>query len=537
MNELAQTPGGDGSAARAAELRVGLFGPFRITDAAGADRTPKGAKAKALVAMVLMAPDQCRSRPYLAQSLWSDRAQAQALASLRQAISEIRSALGPAADAFQADRKAVAFRPGAVETDIDAAQEKTAQGLPFLEDVQSTDGALSEWLAQMRGQFSVQERLARRLPVEIRSAGSADEMHHRLLTHGIANSIGDWCALRIAAIADDPDRLARNGPEDLAQYLLSTRVEASGERAAAHVALAEGEPYAPKWSMSAAITADPVALLDDSEMLRLVNRTVERTMLDLAPGHADAATNDYLAAGTLGAVRLIFRNRPGDLKLAKTQLARNFEVHRKGIYLAWLAYVTTLERAEKDFRDQRALQENADALCRKALELDPYGSMTLALVSYTSSFILGDRARGVELATQALEINRANPLAWLFRGAAYSLEGDGERGLRDSEYSQRIQGGGFYSYVVDTFSCAAATSAGMLDDAVRYAERASKKAPLYRAPLRYLTAIHAARGDMEELRLAIRRLRRLEPEFTIDSLRDKEYPVPGLRAIGLVKSV
>lgn len=42
---------------------------------------------------------------------------------------------------------------------------------------------------------------------------------------------------------------------------------------------------------------------------------------------------------------------------------------------------------------------------------------------------------------------------------------------------------------------------------------------------------------MEELRLAIRRLRRLEPEFTIDSLRDKEYPVPGLRAIGLVKSV
>ena len=389
----------------------------------------------------------------------------------------------------------------------------------------------------MRGQFSVQERLARRLPVEIRSAGSADEMHHRLLTHGIANSIGDWCALRIAAIADDPDRLARNGPEDLAQYLLSTRVEANGERAAAHVALAEGEPYAPKWSMSAAITADPVALLDDSEMLRLVNRTVERTMLDLAPGHADAATNDYLAAGTLGAVRLIFRNRPGDLKLAKTQLARNFEVHRKGIYLAWLAYVTTLERAEKDFRDQRALQENADALCRKALELDPYGSMTLALVSYTSSFILGDRARGVELATQALEINRANPLAWLFRGAAYSLEGDGERGLRDSEYSQRIQGGGFYSYVVDTFSCAAATSAGMLDDAVRYAERASKKAPLYRAPLRYLTAIHAARGDMEELRLAIRRLRRLEPEFTIDSLRDKEYPVPGLRAIGLVKSV
>ena len=48
MNELAQTPGGDGSAARAAELRVGLFGPFRITDAAGADRTPKGAKAKPL---------------------------------------------------------------------------------------------------------------------------------------------------------------------------------------------------------------------------------------------------------------------------------------------------------------------------------------------------------------------------------------------------------------------------------------------------------------------------------------------------------
>ncbi|MGY3439924.1 hypothetical protein [Marinovum sp. KMM 9879] len=517
-------------------ISVKLFGSFAITDAEGADRTPKGAKSKALVAMVLMAPDLTRSRAFLAQSLWSDRGQAQSLASLRQAISEIRTALGPCAAHFLTDRKVVAFDAGAVVSDFEEAREKTKQGLPFLEDVQSADPAFSEWLAQVREQFGLQEKLSARLPLEIRSTGTADVMHRRLLSHGIADSIGDWCALKIATISDDPDRFASNGPEELAKFLLTAQVDASGDAAAAHVSLADGQPYSPRWSLAANVCADPVAVMSDEKMLQLVNKTVERTLLDLAPSHEDANTNEYLSAGTLGAVRLIFRNKPGDLKLAKTQLAQNYEIHRKGVYLAWLAYITTLERAEKDYRDQRALQENADALCRKALELDPYGSMTLALCSYATSFILGDRGRGIELATLALESNRANPLAWLFRGAAYSLEGDGKAGLRDSEYSRRIQGGGFYSYVVDTFCCAAATSAGMLDEAVIYAERASQKAPLYKAPLRYLTAIHASRGDMDELRLSIRRLRKLEPEFTIDSLRDKEYPVPGLRAIGLIKS-
>lgn len=536
MTQLAETPTGEGPAEANIALRVTLFGPFRVTDAAGRDRTPKGSKAKALVAMVLMAPDQTRSRAYLAQQLWSDRAQAQALASLRQAISEIRARLGPASAVFLTDRRSVGFAAGTVETDFASARQKTADGLPFLEDVQSTDGAMNQWLEEVRAQFTVQLRLSRRLPIEIRCCGTADDMHRRVLSHGIAQSIADWCALQIATLADDPDRLARRGPEDLAQYLLSARIDAGAAGAAAHVALTEGRPQEPKWAMTAAVSGDPVDILADAGLLRLINRAVERTLLELAPGHADASTNDYLATGTLGAVRLIFRNRPGDLKLAKTQLARNYEVHRKGLYLAWLAYITTQERAEKDFRDTRALQENAEALCRKALELDPHGAMSLALVSYTTAYILGDRPRAIALATRAIEINPANPLAWLFRGAAHALAGDGARGLHDCEFCQRIQGDGFYSYVVDTFSCAAASSAGRFDDAVRYAERAAQKAPLYRAPLRYLTAIHAARGDMEALRMAIRRMRRLEPDFTIDSLSDSDNPLPGLQKIQLVKT-
>lgn len=271
MNELAQTSGDGGSGSARLALRVTLFGPFRITDVQGRDRTPKGAKAKALVAMVLLAPEQMRSRAYLAQNLWSDRAHAQALASLRQAISEIRNALGPAAEVFLTDRKSVAFRPGAVETDFDAAREKTAQGLPFLEDLQSPDGTLAHWLEETRAQFSAQERLARQLPVEIRCSGPGDDMFCRVLSHGIANAISDWCALRIATISDDSD-VEAGGVDLQADYLLSARVDSRDGRAAVHVALSEGQPYAPKWSMSASVSADPVEVLSDAEMLRLINR-------------------------------------------------------------------------------------------------------------------------------------------------------------------------------------------------------------------------------------------------------------------------
>jgi len=397
-----------------------------------------------------------------------------------------------------------------------------------------SDPAFKDWLATTRRQMGARSDLVTRPLVHIQTDGTADAMQKDLLSHGIANGIGDWCAMRVATVGHSPDSFLHTASESFSDYLLQARLNTVPNGVSAHVSLTQRDPALSRWTVSAQIqnmTRDP---LEDTALFQLINKVADRTIADLAPAHRDTETSRFLTAGTLGAVRSIFRNASGDLEIATRQLQTNFEMQREGIYLAWLAYVTTLEIAERNAQDLQSLSDRARACCAQALELDPYGSMTLALFSYVKSFVLKDMPAGYDLATRAIESNRANPLAWIFRGATHFFQGDGDRAMKDTRFGRRISGEGPYAYVIETFCCAAATCAGRYDEALALAERAAKMAPSYKAPLRYIVAINAARGDIEALRLAIRRLRVIEPDFTIDSLRERKYPVPGMRAAGLV---
>ncbi len=517
------------------QLQARLFGTFALTDQNGQNVAPASAKARAIVATVLSAPNATRARSYLADTLWSTRARAQALASLRQALTELRAALGDAADVLIIDRQTVSFRPGSVTSDLDQAEARIAQGHPFLEDINISDPAFTQWLANARSQFDMRARSQHRRPfLHVTSRGQASEIHHRALSSGVADSISDWCAMRIASTSVLPETTARQSDIELADYLLSAQLEQGEAGVAAHLSLGSGGAGDTMWSMTGVLPSDPARLIEEGQTYRLINQAADRTLLDLSSQHADTDIAQHLTTGALGAAWRIFRNDTGDLDAARTQLQRNFELHRQGVYLAWQAYIKTIELAETHGPDRDAMLDEAEALVAHALELEPYGSMTLALCSYVTSFVLNRRAEGFALATRAIESNRANPLAWIFRGASRFFEGDGTAASRDTEFARLISGNGPYRYVVETFCCAAATADGRLSDAIHHAESAARLAPRYRAPLRYLVAIHSAQGNIDELRLVLRRLRRLEPAFTIDSMRDKAYPVPGLRASGLI---
>src|SRR5881227_1168805 len=76
------------------ELRICVIGAFRVLALDGEDLTPRGRKARALLAMLGLTPAHRRSRPSLQDKLWSDRGPEQGAASLRQALTEIRRAFG-----------------------------------------------------------------------------------------------------------------------------------------------------------------------------------------------------------------------------------------------------------------------------------------------------------------------------------------------------------------------------------------------------------------------------------------------------------
>src|SRR3954447_12004927 len=102
------------------ELRVCVIGAFRVLTHDGQDLTPRGRKARALLAILALTPSRRRSRPALQDKLWSDRGPEQGAASLRQTLTEIRKALGERyRDCLVSDLHGIGLAEGRVAVDLD----------------------------------------------------------------------------------------------------------------------------------------------------------------------------------------------------------------------------------------------------------------------------------------------------------------------------------------------------------------------------------------------------------------------------------
>jgi hypothetical protein len=75
---------------------------------------------------------------------------------------------------------------------------------------------------------------------------------------------------------------------------------------------------------------------------------------------------------------------------------------------------------------------------------------------------------------------------------------------------------------------------GRFPEAVRAAEIAYAIAPTYRPPLRTLVPLYLRLGERDKARDAFERLRRIEPTFSLDAMRETSYPSAGIRESGLL---
>lgn len=158
-------------------IKISLFGSFHMEGPKGENLTPRGQKARALLALIALAKRGQRSRVWLCSKLWSDRATEQAYASLRQALTEIRKALGAySASVLLTDQFNVSIDLNQVS--IDAVDLRTAlverHGsqpiiMPeeeFLEGINVGDEEFEEWLTIERSRWAdVRDELESSHPV------------------------------------------------------------------------------------------------------------------------------------------------------------------------------------------------------------------------------------------------------------------------------------------------------------------------------------------------------------------------------------
>ncbi len=171
--------------------RLRLFGPCRLTRAGGNAVEIPSRRARAVLAYLALSPDHTATRERLCGLLWSDRGEAQARASLRQCMLELRGALaGAGLDLLTIGREWIALKTDALTTDlaeIEAALDGDAADLSdclerlsdnhLLEDVE-IGGVFDDW------------RRATSARLE-RSIANAVESHLRRL-----ESRSDWAHAR-----------------------------------------------------------------------------------------------------------------------------------------------------------------------------------------------------------------------------------------------------------------------------------------------------------------------------------------------------
>ncbi len=144
-------------------LSLDLLGGFRLRRGDDTIRLPTR-KAAILVAALAVARNRSLSREYLSDLLWQEAGPDQARASLRQALSRIRQALGVNRESLEADIDTVSLSAEGWDVDIDALEAASraagstgavsfAWAEEFLSGIQVREAGIDIWLETERQRY------------------------------------------------------------------------------------------------------------------------------------------------------------------------------------------------------------------------------------------------------------------------------------------------------------------------------------------------------------------------------------------------
>ncbi len=154
--------------------RASLFGEFRLADCNGTAIALSNRRARALLAMLCLEPDQPIAREQITRLLWSGRFEAQAKASLRQCLLELGKTLESLGQPMLiVTRERIALNGSTVQTDLaeleqalahgqyeDAVQSLGLIGTSLLLDDLNLGDAFTNWLGARRQHVALRLRAA-----------------------------------------------------------------------------------------------------------------------------------------------------------------------------------------------------------------------------------------------------------------------------------------------------------------------------------------------------------------------------------------
>lgn len=530
-------------------MYIRLVGVFEVRDDSGRDCTPRGAKARAILAMLCQTPDRRRARRWLEARLWSDRGAEQASGSLRQALMEIRKALGSESDRLETDRDTV--RLGGVTTDLEQDREAAIQALQsgreFLEGIDIIDQAFEDWLreerARVEGSLGIrrpdQARLpmaeTARLPFVIRLGG---------LPQGLGAFAGRALADAIARLLSEFAHIDVYGsggmaiPPDLPREGMALHVEGAEIQDRVHVlvslsSIASGQII---WNQRAAVPLAEADFIGAGDLPPLVFQAADAALSHF-PQLPECQSGPRRANALIARALTEMFSYDGDrLQAADRLLVEAGEIASSARIYAWRVLVRQIMFVERVDMDSKRLLAEIDEFSRKALELSKANPLVLSLVGLSRVIVDENPSAGSILARDALAMSPYNAHSHLAQAVALSRQGDNTGALEAARRGAEIAARTAHVHWWEAVSGLVALRCGNYPAAIAHYEAAHYRAPGFRAAMRHLLFLYLAVGEREKAARVHRALLRVEPDFSLDRIANHpDYPAVTLRRSGLIE--
>jgi len=489
------------------------------------------------------------ARRWLAARLWSDRGAEQASGSLRQALMEIRKALGDEADCLEADRDTV--RLLGVTTDLeqthDAAVQALQSGREFLEGIDIIDQAFEDWLREERAR--VENSLGVLRPVQPRLS---DEqlaqipfvLRRGALPDGVGAFVGKSISDAIARLLSEFVHISVFGsggnavPDDLPKEGLDLHVEVAEIQDRVHilVSLTSAASGQTIWNQRATAPVAEAGLSWAGDLPPLVFQAADAALSHL-PQLRECQDGPRRAGALIAtAVNEMFSYDRDRLRQADLLLAEAGEIASSARVLAWRCLVRQIMYVERTEPDPARLVAEIDDYARKALERSKANPLVLSLVGLARVMVDENPDAGVILARDALALSPYNAHSHAAQAGALMRLGDNLGALEAARRGTEIAARTAHVHWWEATSGLAALRSGNQVAALAHFEAAHYRAPGFRAAMRNLLFLYLAAGEREKAARVHQALLRAEPDFSPERiLQEPGYPAITLRKSGLVE--
>jgi TolB-like protein len=211
---------------------------------------------------------------------------------------------------------------------------------------------------------------------------------------------------------------------------------------------------------------------------------------------------------------------------------------------AMAAWCYSLRKINRWLTDPEREIAEGTRLVRRAVALGQDDAVALASSVHALAHLAGDLDSGMASADRALALDPNLAAGWFVGGFVRIWRGQPEDGIERLVRAMRLNPLSPDMHRMEVGTAIAHLLAGRTEDALSWAEKASRDKADRAFPIGILAAIYACAGRGDEARQAVQQLRRLDPELRLSNLdewlpfrRPQDLAIfsDGLRKAGLPK--